>query len=67
MGKVRLNSDAAVVARVRAGLMRRKGYCPCRPEDKLEYKCMCEEFKAQIDDPEFEGFCHCKLYYKSKV
>jgi hypothetical protein len=27
---------------------------------------MCEEFKAQINDPNFEGFCHCKLYYKSK-
>jgi hypothetical protein len=27
---------------------------------------MCEEFKAQIADPEFEGYCHCMLYYKSK-
>ena len=24
------------------------------------------EFKAQIADPEFEGFCHCMLYYKEK-
>ena len=33
---------------------------------KEEYKCMCEEFKAQIADPDFEGYCHCMLYYKSK-
>ena len=29
-------------------------------------KCICEEFKQQIADPELEGYCHCKLYYKSK-
>ena len=34
-------------------------------EKKEEYKRMCEEFKAQIADPEFEGYCHCMLYYKS--
>jgi hypothetical protein len=27
---------------------------------------MCEEFKAQIKDPDFEGYCHCQLYYKEK-
>jgi ferredoxin thioredoxin reductase catalytic beta chain len=27
---------------------------------------MCKEFKEQIADPDFEGFCHCMLYYKSK-
>ena len=28
-------------------------------------KCMCQEFKDQIADPNFEGYCHCMLYYKS--
>ena len=23
------------------------------------------EFKEQIADPDFEGYCHCMLYYKS--
>ena len=23
-------------------------------------------FKAQIRDPNFEGYCHCRLYYKEK-
>jgi hypothetical protein len=27
---------------------------------------MCKEFREQIADPEFEGYCHCLLYYKSK-
>ena len=27
---------------------------------------MCQEFRDQIADPDFEGFCHCMLYYKSK-
>ena len=25
---------------------------------------MCREFGEQIADPEFEGYCHCMLYYK---
>ena len=24
------------------------------------------EFRAQMADPDFEGYCHCMLYYKSK-
>ena len=35
-------------------------------EIKEEYKCMCKEFREQIADPDFEGYCHCKLYYKSR-
>ncbi len=66
MGRIRLNEDAALVAQVRAGLKKRGGYCPCRPEDKEEYKCICQEFRAQIEDPDFEGYCHCMLYYKEK-
>jgi hypothetical protein len=27
---------------------------------------MCQEFRDQIADPEFEGYCHCRLYYKEK-
>ena len=63
--KIRLNENAEVVNTVKEGLKRTGGYCPCRRERKEEYKCMCEEFKAQISDPDFEGYCHCMLYYKS--
>lgn len=66
MAKIRLNEDKEVVAHVREGLKRTGGYCPCRLERKDEYKCICEEFKAQCADPDFEGYCHCMLYYKEK-
>jgi len=66
MGKVRLNENADVVKTVREGLKRTGGYCPCRLERTEANKCMCEEFKAQIADPEYEGYCHCFLYYKEK-
>ena len=64
--KIRLNEDKEVVERIKSGLKAKDGYCPCRIGKKEEYKCMCDEFKAQIADPEFEGYCHCLLYYKTK-
>lgn len=63
---VRLNSDKEIVKSVREGLKRTGGYCPCRIQRTEDYKCICKEFRDQIADPEFEGFCHCLLYYKSK-
>ena len=50
--KIQLNPDAEMVKIVREGLEKRGGYCPCRRE--------------QMADPEFEGFCHCMLYFKPK-
>ena len=64
--KIRLNTDEEVVKSVKDGLKRTGGYCPCRLERTEENKCMCEEFKALIKDPDFEGYCHCLLYYKEK-
>ena len=61
--KITLNPDAQLVAAVREGLARTGGYCPCRRERKPEYKCMCEEFRRQTEAPDFEGYCHCMLYY----
>ena len=43
-----------------------RDHCPCRLEKTPDTKCMCKEFRDQIADPEFEGFCHCMLYYKEK-
>ena len=63
--KVTLNPDAEVVKTVKEGLKRTGGYCPCRLQRTPETKCMCQEFRDQIKDPKFEGFCHCFLYYKS--
>lgn len=63
--KVSLNPDQQIVDTVREGLKRTGGYCPCRLERTEATKCMCQEFKDQIADPNYEGFCHCMLYYKS--
>lgn len=64
--KIRLNENEELVNRVQEGLKIKNGYCPCRKEIKEEYKCMCKEFREQIADPNFEGYCHCMLYYKEK-
>ena len=63
--KITLNPDQEIVQTIREGLKRTGGYCPCRREHTEETKCMCKEFKDQIADPAYEGFCHCMLYYKS--
>ena len=63
---IRLNEDKDVVARVREGLKKKGGYCPCRLERTEENKCICQEFREQMADPDFEGYCHCMLYYKEK-
>lgn len=64
--KVVLNPDRKVVEAIKEGLKRKDGYCPCRLARTPENKCICKEFRDQINDPDFEGFCHCRLYYKQK-
>ena len=64
--KIILNPDKEVVKTIKEGLKRKGGYCPCRLEKTEDYKCMCKEFREQIKDKDFEGFCHCMLYKKVK-
>lgn len=64
--KITLNENKEIVERIKAGLKKKDGYCPCRIERTEDNKCMCKEFRDQIADPDFEGYCHCLLYYKSK-
>lgn len=62
---IKFNENKEVVARIKEGLSKKNGYCPCRLEATSDNKCICKEFREQIDDPNFEGYCHCMLYYKS--
>ena len=64
--KIRFNEDKAIVEMIKQGLEEKGGYCPCRREQTEDTKCICKEFREQIKDPDFEGYCHCLLYYKSK-
>ena len=63
---VRLNEDETIVQRVKEGLKATGGYCPCRLSRTEDTKCICKEFREQMQDPDFEGYCHCLLYYKLK-
>ena len=64
--KFKLNEDKKIVDLIREGLKAKGGYCPCRVAKTEENKCICKEFREQLEDPDFEGFCHCGLYYKPK-
>lgn len=64
--KVEFNKDKSVVEKIQEGLKKTGGYCPCKFAKTPENKCMCEEFRNQIKDSNFEGYCHCMLYYKYK-
>ena len=63
--KIRYNENTDIVNAIRKGLLKKEGYCPCRREQTEDNLCMCKEFRDQIADPDFEGYCHCLLYYKS--
>ena len=62
---VRFNEDAAFVDRIETALKMRDGYCPCRIQKIPDNICPCKEFRDQIADPAYEGYCHCRLYFKS--
>ena len=64
--KIKFNEDRKIVDAIREGLKKKNGHCPCRLEETEDTMCMCKEFRDQIADPEFEGFCHCRLYFKEK-
>ena len=61
-----INPDKEIAETVKAGLKARGGYCPCVLAKNEDTKCMCKAFREQIADPDFEGFCHCRLYYKER-
>ena len=63
---VKFNRDQKFVERLQGVMQKNGGYCPCRIQRTPENICICTEFRQQIADPDFEGYCHCQLYYKEK-
>ena len=59
--KISYNPDENVVKIIKEGLEKKGGYCPCRLEMTEDTKCMCKEFRDQIEKGE-SGMCHCGLY-----
>lgn len=63
---IKLSEDKELVKSIKEALKNNNGYCPCKTIKIPDTKCMCKEFREQVKDPNYEGFCHCMLYYKSK-
>ena len=58
---IKLNKNKELVEMIRKQLKENGGYCPCSLLQNEDTKCMCKEFREQI-----EGECHCGLYVKIK-
>lgn len=58
--KIIQNENQEIVKKIKKGLKRTGGYCPCSLIQNADTKCMCKEFREQT----VEGYCHCKLYKK---
>ena len=63
MLKVVLTDNEEVKQKIREGLKRTGGYCPCELEHNQDTKCMCKNFREQTE----QGYCHCGLYRKVEV
>ena len=63
---ISLNKNKELVESLQNKMKQNGGYCPCRLQKNEDTKCMCKEFREQIKDKNFEGYCHCMLYYKHK-
>lgn len=59
--RITTNSNKELVNQIREKLKETGGYCPCRVQRNEDTKCMCKEFREQIERGE-SGECHCGLY-----
>ena len=59
--KVKLNSDTDLVTKIKTKLKENDGYCPCVLTKRSEDKCMCKNFRDQMEQ-RIPGECHCGLY-----
>ena len=64
--KIIKNPNKDTYERVRKAVADNHGYCPCELIQTEDTKCICREFREQMADPDFEGYCDCMLYYKEK-
>ena len=63
--RVLLTPDEEYAKEMKSRLKQNNGYCPCRINKTKDTKCMCKEFREQIERGE-PGMCHCGLYYISR-
>lgn len=58
---IKQTADTEYAKTVRKKLKENDNYCPCRIERTPDTKCMCKEFREQIERGT-AGECHCGLY-----
>lgn len=61
MIKVITNSDINLVNEIRKKIKENHGHCACAIIYNEDNKCMCKEFREQIENG-ISGECHCGLY-----
>ena len=59
--QVKVVDNVAHVEMIREQLKANDNHCPCRLSKTEDTKCMCKEFREQIERGE-AGTCHCGLY-----
>lgn len=57
---IKLNPDKNQVEKIRVAIKNNSGYCPCVLQRTEDTKCMCKDFRENVES----GYCHCGLYYK---
>ena len=59
--RVTVNPDKNTVKEIRAKIKENNGHCACAISFNEDNKCICKEFREQIDRGE-SGECNCGLY-----
>jgi len=57
---VKENPNKEYADSVREALKLNNMFCPCSMVCNDDTECMCKKFREQ----DYEGYCHCELYYK---
>lgn len=61
MIRVTINPNKDLVKDIRNKIKENDGHCACAIFFDDSNRCMCEEFRKQIEDGK-DGECHCGLY-----
>lgn len=59
--KVITNPNKEIATKIKTMLKENGNYCPCKLSKTPDNKCICKEFREQIERGEL-GECHCGLY-----
>ena len=63
--RIVVTPDKEYAAEMKKKIKENNGHCPCKVEKTPDTKCMCKEFRDQIERNE-PGVCHCGLYFAER-